>query len=276
MKVLSKKQASQRKAAVQSQEDKTGKASGVTVLSLPSKEFLFTQNTICCSVSLENGSHLIKSASSDYVNNNGETWSNESLKANYKSFIGAWNYLDHIQIPAKSIGVIPDAVLRKIALPTSPKDFIYYVDILVATHRANEKICREIATGGIEYLSMGCNVHVSTCSKCGHVMDFSEEDETYLGFEEETSVECEHMLLHKGKIFTDARGQKRKCAEILGTSQEGTVDFFEASFLTKPPAFHGAVKRNVLSIDKDSVVSVEYPTDKLDKPAAEKYLSPFT
>ena len=87
---------------------------GVTPLSLSSDEWLFTQNTIVASVMTEPGTSLIKPETSKFVNSHGDTWTNESLLANAPSYYGAWNFLNHVDDPNKSIGFIPDHALRRV------------------------------------------------------------------------------------------------------------------------------------------------------------------
>lgn len=240
----------------------------VADLVLRAQDYLFSQNTIVSSVSTEQNSHLIQARTSNLVNSNGETWTNESLKASYQTFIGAWNYLNHVQIPEKSIGFIGDAALRKIPLQDSPSEFVYYVDILVCTHRENTQIVNKIALGEIEYLSMGCDVLKTQCSRCGKIIDYTKASS--LGDVEDI---CDHLLTQKGKIFTDRSGNQRVCAELLGTSEEGTCTFTEASFLTMSPAFDGAVKRNILPIKPEQAVAITVPEWALEKPAMQKYLA---
>ncbi|GAG88474.1 unnamed protein product, partial [marine sediment metagenome] len=110
------------------------KAKNVTA-SLSSNDFVFNQATIVSSVILEPNSFLIHPVTNKYVNTNGDAWSNETLKNNYKSFIGAWNYVNHVQEPVQSVGFLADAALRKFVLDPEEKVYNYYTDILVATHR---------------------------------------------------------------------------------------------------------------------------------------------
>ena len=229
-------------------------------VNLSADEFIFSQASIVSSVSLEDNTHFIHPSTQKFVNNNGDCFSNPSMKANYKSFVGAYNYVNHVQKPEKAIGFIADAALRKIHVdPKEPKLAVYYCDILVATHRDNQKIASLILNDSIKYLSMGCDAFVSTCSKCGHV--FSEDYDL-----------CECLTEKKGKYYVDDNGKKRIVAEILGTEKPGTVNFIEASYLTEVPAFHGAVKRNVLKIPKGVSIELEFNEDDFKKEAVQKYL----
>lgn len=226
---------------------------------LSSDDFLFSQATIVSSVICEPHSYLIDPETSIYVNQNGDCWSNESLKANYKSFIGAYNYKNHIQVPEKAVGFIADTVLRRI--PLAQNKFIYYCDILVATHRDFTDLIKGLLSNEIEFMSMGCDAMSTTCSRCGHV--YSDEDE----------VQCEHILEQKGKYFTDSNGKKRIIAELLGTEKPNSVVFTEASWLTQPPAFDGAHKRNILQIPRHTLVEITMPTSATTKDAFTRFVN---
>jgi hypothetical protein len=230
-----------------------------TKISLSSDEFIFSQTSIVSSVMLEDGTYCIHPTTSKFVNTNGDCWSNESLKANYKSFIGSFNYVNHVQEPEKSVGFLADATLRKILLDKEDKIFIYYTDILVATHKDSRDLVKKILSGKVEYLSMGCDAMFSICSKCGNV---SEEDIDV----------CDCILNSKGKYYIDKYGKKRIIAEILGDDKPGSVTFSESSWLTEVPAFGGAVKRNILSIPEGHNVEVMLLNSALEREAVQKYV----
>jgi hypothetical protein len=227
-------------------------------ITVPSRKFLFTQASIVASVQLENNSHLIHPEFSKFVNNNGDTWSNESLWANHKSWIGAFNFVNHKASDDNGVGVILDVAMRRNYIDDSRNLHNYYADILIATHRDFPDLVKQIATGGIEYLSMGCDAYKIACSRCG----MSHDGE---------APGCGHDH-GKGKYFIDRSGTRRISADILGTGDSGTVNFTEASWLTQPPAFHGAVKRNVLPIDLKSSVSITMPKSAMARQASMKFL----
>lgn len=227
---------------------------------LSSNDFLFSQASIVSSVFLEPNSFYIHPATQKFVNNNGDCFSNQSLQANYKSFIGAYNYVNHVQVPEKAIGFLCDAALRKVIVDKENPDVpVYYVDILIATHRDNAKIVEMIIQDQIKFLSMGCDAYLSTCSKCGN--QFSEDYEL-----------CDCLANDKGKFYLDPYGKRRVIAEILGTEKPKSVEFIEASYLTEVPAFHGAVKRNVLRIKEGVSVGFTMDEDHFRKEAVQKYL----
>lgn len=84
-----------------------------------------------------------------YINQNSDSWERNLLLQTYDTFIGAENYVEHVQIPEKSKGKVIDAVARDLG------DTIY-VDILVATNRKHEDLVESIESGDLDTLSMGC------------------------------------------------------------------------------------------------------------------------
>jgi hypothetical protein len=177
--------------------------------------------------------YYIKPECSQFVNNNGDSWSRAVLKAAYPTFIGAHNFQEHIQIEDQSKGRIIDAVARDIG------DSLY-VDILVATDRKHGQLVQNIEGGKMATLSMGCTTDFTICTKCGHYA----VDETQL---------CDHIKYAKLNTFMDDSGQKRVIAELCGhhahkdnPDAPGGVRFIEASWVAVP-AFPGAVMRNILT-----------------------------
>ncbi len=184
----------------------------------------------------ENGRRIIRKYS-DYritsdtdawVNNNGDSWARGTLLKSYRTFIGAENFCEHVQIPEQSKGRLIDAVARDIG-PS------IYVDILVATHRKHASLIRDIESGKMGTLSMGCSCLETTCTKCGNVA----ADETDL---------CDHIRYEKRNYFYDDQGKRRVIAELCGhpsIDPTAGITFIEASWVAVP-AFKGAVLRNVL------------------------------
>ena len=93
--------------------------------------------------------YYIKPESAQFVNNNGDSWSREVLMKSFRTFIGAHNFLEHVQIEEQSKGRIVDAVARDIGPSV-------YVDILVATDRKHAQLVHDIENGRMGTLSMGC------------------------------------------------------------------------------------------------------------------------
>lgn len=213
----------------------------------PSK-YLLTHATIVASVNTEKPSKVklgsveedgfkvnrkfanyrVTSDTEKYINNNMDAWDKQVLLKSYRTFIGAHNFVEHVQIEDLSKGRIIDAVARDVG------DSIY-VDILIATDRKHTDLVDAIESGKMSTMSMGCIIDFSCCTKCGNVA----VDETEM---------CSHVRYMKGNTFFDENGVKRKVAELCGhpsLNPTGGVTFIEASWV-ETPAFEGAVMRNVL------------------------------
>ena len=91
----------------------------------------------------------IKTECDKFVNNNHDAWTRGVLLKAYKSFVGGHNFLEHIQLEELSKGRIIDAVARDIG-PS------LYIDILVATDRQHKELIKDIISGKVATLSMGC------------------------------------------------------------------------------------------------------------------------
>jgi len=178
---------------------------------------------------------LIRPSSSHLVNNNDDAWTSAVLKLSHKSFVGAFNFVEHFQNSKYAKGHILDSILRKINLGPESEDWVYFCDILVATDLTHEKLCDDIRNNRVRYLSMGCVTDLVICSYCGaHVTDAN----TY----------CNHLSYQKGTFLSDDNGVPRRIAELCGhdTMPNGGVKFVEASWVATP-AFPGAVKRNIVA-----------------------------
>lgn len=170
-----------------------------------------------------------------YINNNHDCWDRPVLLKSYRTFIGAHNFVEHVQIEEQSKGRIIDAAARDIG------DSIY-VDILIATDRKHDALVRQIQAGQMGTMSMGCSVTETICTKCGNVA----ADETEM---------CEHVRYAKGNYEFDSHGRKYRVAELCGHDSidpTGGVTFIEASWVAVP-AFAGAALRNILAPEQISV-----------------------
>jgi hypothetical protein len=179
--------------------------------------------------------YRVKPGTDIYINNNHDCWDRPVLLNSYRTFVGAHNFVEHVQIEEQSKGRIIDAVARDIG------DSIY-VDILLATNRAHGSLVRDIEADRMGTLSMGCSVTETQCTKCGNVA----ADETEM---------CEHIKYAKGNYEYDANGNKFRIAELCGhhtLDPNAGVTFIEASWVAIP-AFQGAVKRNVLQPESISL-----------------------
>jgi len=228
--------------------DLIGQASQIFGKPFNPADYLLTHATIVASVNtekpasvklgsvLEDGfrvnrkyaNYRISSDTEKYINNNMDAWDKPTLLKSYRTFIGAHNFVEHVQIENLSKGRIIDAVARDIG------DSVY-VDILVATDRKHKDLVDSIQSGRMGSMSMGCTIDFSICTKCGNVA----VDETEM---------CSHVRYMKGNTFFDENGVRRKVAELCGhpsIDPTGGVTFIEASWV-ETPAFEGAVMRNVL------------------------------
>ena len=195
--------------------------------------------------------HWITPDTQDLINNNFDSWSRPVLMKSYKTFIGAHNWVEHVQKPELSKGRVIDAVIRDIGRSL-------YVDILVATARKHEQLIKDILEGRMSTLSMGCSVLITQCTKCGHVAT----DETTL---------CPHIKYEKGNHWYDDFGNRRRIAELCGHESiepNAGVNFIEASWVAVP-AFRGAVLRNIVDLKDVSPAAIENARQVLASPPQE-------
>jgi len=180
--------------------------------------------------------YRIKPEGHEIVNNNGDAWERSLLLATYRTFIGAPNYLEHIQLPELSKGFIIDAISRDLGNTC-------YIDILVGTDRKHGKLVSDILSGDMSALSMGCISLFTICTKCGNIA----ADDAQL---------CPCVQYEgKGNPFADEDGIQHPISELIGhVSVPNSNQFIEASWV-KNPAFRGAVRRNFLNADTVAVAS---------------------
>lgn len=134
-------------------------------------KYLLTHATIVCSVDTEIaptllGSDMMASGKRinrkyadyritretlDFINNNKDSWSRGVIGKSFHTFRGGQNFQEHVQILEQSKGRIIDAVARDIGPSV-------YVDILIATDRKHTELIRDIESGKMATLSMGCFV----------------------------------------------------------------------------------------------------------------------
>jgi hypothetical protein len=198
-------------------------------------KFLLTHSTIMTSVMTEPLPHdwLIKPEASIFVNGNDDTWANPVLKLCYKTFIGAYNFVEHLQAEREAKGIVCDSILRTVHL--SPDIWVYFVDILVATDLKHEALVADIRSGKVKYMSMGCITELVVCSFCGaRVTD--------------NSKFCYHLEYLKGTFLEDEDGVPRHIAELCGHESlpGGGVKLIESSWVAHPAA-PSAIVRNVVA-----------------------------
>jgi hypothetical protein len=239
--------------------DLSAQASEILGVTFNPDQYLLTHCTIVGSVEVDSvpgaklgtvktGSKTINRKYSDFyihpessamVNNNGDSWSRAVLLKSYRTFIGAHNFQEHVQIEEQSKGRVIDAAARDVGSSL-------YIDILVATDRKHVSLVQDIESGKTATLSMGCTTDFTICSNCGHVA----ADETEL---------CDHIRYAKLNTFMDDQGNKRVIAELCGHTDyddTGGVQFIEASWVATP-AFSGAVLRNILGPSEATAQQLE-------------------
>ena len=200
--------------------------------------------------------YFITPDTAKYVNANGDAWGRELLKKSYKTFIGAQNYVEHVQDPTLSKDKILDAVIREVDSNKS-----VFVDILVATDKKHKDLVGKIKTGELTTLSMGSIVAFTVCTECGRVAS----DETEL---------CHHIKFFKrNKFISENDGKQRPIAELCGHFlYPESNEFIEGSWV-ETPAFKGAVMRNEIEVDElDKVAFVEQyaPVMQIKSPDLQK------
>ncbi len=221
----------------------------------PSK-WLLTHCSIMASIDADlanpkdkKSNYLIKPEYSIFVNNNGDCWERELLRKASKSFLGADNFIEHVQIPVLSKGKVIDVALREVPFTkdSDGKDLTtLYVDVLIATDRKHTDVINKISSGEYSALSMGCLIKYSYCSQCGKKA--ADESEA-----------CPHVRFYKNNFFFDKGGVKRVIAEICGDVDDlDSCKFVDASWVRKP-AFEGAVLRNIVNTPTEDV------SEKADK-----------
>ena len=175
-------------------------AKDVATIELSSNDFIFSQASIVTSAMVEPNSYKIHPSTARFINNNGDGWTNEALKNNYDSFIGAYNFVNHVQEHDKAVGFVGDAISRRIIIDPEDNIYVRYIEILIATSRDFQTLVNKILKDDIKYLSMGCEAETSQCSYCGEVF----EDEEL----------CDHLAYSKGKYYID------KQVEVFNREQE--------------------------------------------------------
>ena len=210
------------------------------------KDYLFTHDSIVCSVETEDNGYWITKPCEELVNANGNAWKNEVLLSCFRTFIGGDNFQEHIQIPALSKGKILDAIIRPTVHHSKYGDAnIYIVDILVATDRKHKTLIERIESGQLKTLSMGCLAEQTQCSICGKIIGDDDKN-------------CEHLDNYIGSYYKCEDGKKRIVAELCGALDENgnyienSCKFIEASWV-EHPAFDGAVVNYFVETEEERI-----------------------
>lgn len=217
------------------------KTASETISKYDPSKWLLSHVTIMASVDVEladpkdpKSAYLIKPEHSIFVNNNGDCWERELLTKTYKTFIGANNYVEHIQIPENSRGKVVDAALREIDLGIDAegnKCTTLYVDLLIATSWEYPDTCQKILNGEYNAVSMGCFLAGT---------EITMGDGTKLRIEDVCPGDS--VITHTGKISTVVNTQvSTKKEEVYKLSFEGD---YKPIFVTKEHPFF-AISRNI-------------------------------
>lgn len=186
-------------------------------------QFIFSHCTIVASVNTESNGFHIDPVCAPLVNNNGNAWTNSVLLSTFRSFVGGENYLEHVQIPELSKGKILDAVIRPIRYKNAKlgkESQVYYTDILVATERRHESLCKQIASGELGTMSMGCHIAGT---------EVFTEDGTTKPIED--IVIGDRVRTHTGRIATVESTRTRETNE--GEVRRLSISGVPATYVTK-------------------------------------------
>lgn len=181
--------------------------------------------------------YRVKPDTQQYINNNRDAFERGLLLASYRTFVGAFSFVEHLQIPELSKGFVVDAIARDLGDTC-------YIDILVANDRKHNALINDILSGKINALSMGCTCQFTICTRCGNVA----VDDTQ---------SCSHIAYDgKGSKFIDEDGIEHILSELLGhASMPNSLQFIEASWVHNP-AFAGAVRRNLLNAEMPNLAAM--------------------
>jgi len=181
---------------------------------------------------------------------------------NDNSYIAEGVVVHNCQIESLSKGTLLDAVLRPIVYTDSKgrKADVFYVDLLVATARKHTQLIKEIVSGELQTLSMGCTCDFVQCSNCGKVLG-------------EHDINCSHLDHQLLQPYKTKYGTESVVAELCGrvykdasgkwVGDPKSCKFIEASWV-KHPAFTGAVLNYYVSdIPKEASRLMDFSNAKL-------------
>lgn len=117
-----------------------------------------------------------KSIAGDEPNGNGDYFPWSELLKSYSSFVGRNLFLNHnSQDPRNAIGKVLDAYPV-----VDEKSGEKYIECLAKIDAvANPELSRQLSTGILDAVSMGCSVETSTCSICGHIIHTEQDQKCF-------------------------------------------------------------------------------------------------
>jgi hypothetical protein len=175
------------------------------------------------------GNFRIKLGCDKFINNNLDAWDREVLLKSYRTFIGAHNFVEHVQVEELSKGRIIDAVARDIGESV-------YVDILIATDRKHADLVEAIESGKMGTLSMGCTVDGTICTKCGHWA----ADETEMCFPTGTRVlmaDGKYVPIEEvveGDLVVTHTGAIQPVLHTMGRHHDGNITVLNVEGVPQP------------------------------------------
>lgn len=138
---------------------------------------------------------IARALTANVPNANGDYFPEDELQKSYQSFIGKNLHLNHdADDVAKAVGKIIDAWFVK------NEDDIYVVCLCKVDKKLHPELARNIETGVIDSVSMGCSCQECECSICG----CKAHNESEM---------CEHLKNFLGREI-DVNGEKKKVSSI--------------------------------------------------------------
>lgn len=223
----------------------------------PTDKWFFLQNSALSSVPVMDDGHTIAEGFDKYINDNGNTFTNEDILKYAKTYFGAPIFRDHNQDMDFVYGIVVDVALRKVK---ENGNYRYIVELLMAINREavpDPDFVKEIEESGEVRTSMGVLSTSTICSLCGNI-SVSDNDE------------CHHIMFHLGDKYITPYGYKSTITDIASPlDKRGVVPdydindydsypmcFIENSLLSKdhPPAYAGVVN-SFLYHFPDSILS---------------------
>lgn len=209
------------------------------------KDYLLSHATIVAGVQPEPEYGYIITPHGKWVNDNGNAWFNQVILETYTSFLMAYNFQEHIQIPEMAKGFVIDAVawiarnnfkgVRE-SVPT------VFVDILVATNKKRHPdLVYDILNKNISTLSMGTEITHFQCSQCLKI--FKEDDDNT----------CEHLQQGLGSWFVGKDGKKHRTAEMCGVPGHPKTNQYNEVSWVGVPAFENAERHMGLVVGETVV-----------------------
>ena len=164
------------------------------------------------------------------INQNFDGWPSEELKKSYKTFLGKPVFVNHVNDdPRKARGVV-------VAARFVDNEDDKYIEVVQEVDADKfPKLAHELATGGLDSVSMGCEAALTICSYCGN----EATDLTNM---------CEHVLRRKGQVLGRANPDGTH-EDVLVYETCRDIKFFELSYVFDP-ADETAVVSNVLTASK--------------------------